>query len=203
MKSYVSIDTETTGLDSSKHQILEIGAVIDDWVSPIEDLPKFRCYIDNGLLIQGSPYALSMHSRILRYIATDGIEWATGERVSIEDHVPIIPVDGVAGFFLEWLERHGIKPAKRHMTAAGKNFAGFDHPFLKQLPNWGIFIKTQHRVIDPGNLYFDPRLDGGELPNLKTCMDRAGIPGKVAHTALEDAIVVAKLIRIWFKRRGG
>jgi len=78
-----------------------------------------------------------------------------------------------------------------------------DNQFLRRLPKWEKFIPTQHRVIDPGNLYFDPRLDGGELPSTATCMKRAGIPGGVAHTALEDAIVAVELIRTWFGRRGG
>jgi DNA polymerase III epsilon subunit-like protein len=198
MKPYCSIDIETTGLDRDNHMILEIGAVLDDWVSSVETLPKFRCYVDNGPLIQGSPYALSMHPKIFRYIATNG-----KEREPDQEGIAIIKVKHVAQEFLTWLQRWNMKPCTRHLTAAGKNFAGFDQQFLRRLPRWEEFIPTQHRVIDPGNLYWDPRIDGNGLPNLKTCMERAGIPGTVAHTALEDAIVVVKLIRIWFKRRGG
>ena len=44
---YISIDIETTGLDKDKHQIVEIGAVIDELGSdtPIEDLPRFRAVL--------------------------------------------------------------------------------------------------------------------------------------------------------------
>ena len=196
MKSYVSIDIETTGLDPEKHQILEIGAVIDDWVSSVESLPTFRCYVDNGSLIQGHPYALSMHPKILRYIATNG-----KSREPDQERVVIVEQEHVAEYFLKWLQGWGIMPTKRHITAAGKNFSGLDYQFLRRLPKWEKFIPTQHRVIDPGNLYFDPRIDNGELPSMQTCMTRAGIPGTVAHTAVEDAIVVVKLIRTWFRRQ--
>ena len=39
---YVSIDIETTGLDPDTCQILEIGAVWDDWTKPIDQLPTYR-----------------------------------------------------------------------------------------------------------------------------------------------------------------
>ena len=40
--SYVSIDIETTGLDPETCQILEIGAVWDDWTKPIDQLPVYH-----------------------------------------------------------------------------------------------------------------------------------------------------------------
>ena len=196
MKSYISIDIETTGLDRDNHMVLEIGAVIDDWMSSIDSLPKFRCYVDNGPLIQGSPYALSMHPKILRYIATNG-----REREPDQEGIVIVEQEHVAEYFLKWLQKWGIMPVKRHITAAGKNFASFDRQFLKQLPDWEDFVKTQHRCIDPGNLYWDPTIDGQGLPSMKTCKERAGIPGEVAHTAVKDALDVVRLVRAWFDCR--
>jgi DNA polymerase III alpha subunit (gram-positive type) len=196
MKPYVSIDIETTGLDPDNDQVLEIGAVIDNWEGPVEELPTFRCFVDNGT-VQGNAYALSMHARTLRFIATKGKEWATGEPVLLGDRVNIHPTFFVAQAFHDWLRGHGINPAKRHLTVAGKNFSGFDRPFLEKLRHWVKLNGTQHRVADPGNLYWDPQTDLKGLPDLKTCMERAGITGEVAHTAVEDAIVVAKLVRYW------
>ena len=37
-----SIDIETTGLDPATCQTLEVGAVIDDWKTPIDQLQQFR-----------------------------------------------------------------------------------------------------------------------------------------------------------------
>jgi len=139
-----------------------------------------------------------MHPKILRYIATNG-----KSRESDQERVVIVEQAEVAEYFLQWLHRYNIMPVKRHITAAGKNFAAMDYQFLKRLPKWEKFIPTQHRVIDPGNLYWDPRIDNGELPSMQTCMKRAGIPGTVAHTAVEDAIIVVKLICTWFRRQRG
>ena len=66
---YVSIDIETTGLNPDNCQVLEIGAIIDHGVTPIEDCPTFHGYVDHGLIL-GEPFAISMHATILRRIAT-------------------------------------------------------------------------------------------------------------------------------------
>lgn len=178
---YISIDIETTGLDPSYCQILEIGAVIDDWEQSIEYLPRFHCYVVNEHII-GEPYALGMHPVILRRIATEkkGFDYLLPEDITFE--------------FSYWLNRHDIFPDENHITPAGKNYASFDKQFLDKLPGWKDNIKTRHRTIDPGNLFWYPETDRG-LPNLKTCMQRAGIEGAVAHTAVEDALIVVKLIR--------
>lgn len=183
-KPYVSIDIETTGLDPDVCQILEIGAVIDDWVRPVEKLPIFHCYVINEPII-GEPYALHMHPEIFRRIA---------DRVKLVDSYKFLYPEEVAGTFLNWLHDNKINPRKRHITSAGKNFASFDLQFLKKLPQWSELIPGTHRCIDPGNLYWLPDADYG-LPSTKTCMRRANIEGIVAHTAVEDALVVVKLVR--------
>ncbi len=197
---YVSIDIETTGLDPETCQILEIGAVIDDWTTPFKLLPKFRCYVNNGV-ITGQPYALSMHSRVLRAIA-EGRTVVSGHQHKGAggwvDHesVPIYHPDGVGGVFGAWLLSNRLNPYEKKLTVAGKNYGTFDHQFLKRLPQFTEHIKMHHRFIDPGNLYFNPDIDDIP-PDTKTCMVRAGIEGDVAHTAVEDAMTVVKLIRYW------
>jgi len=178
MESYVSIDIETTGLNPETCQIIEIGAVIDTGV-PVEDCPTFHCYVDNGL-IQGQPYALSIHPVILRRIATreSGYIYLTPSKVVLK--------------LKEFLRENGVEMP---FTAAGKNFAGFDAQFLKKLMHWNKHIYMRLRVLDPATLYWQPEVDGVKLPNTETCMVRAGISGEVAHTAVEDARVVVKLIR--------
>ena len=83
---------------------------------------------------------------------------------------------------------------EKGLLAAGKNFASFDLQFLNQLPGFRKFIRFKHRFLDPAMLWWDPDLDDGP-PDTKTCMERAGLAGEVAHTAIEDALVVVKLIR--------
>ena len=187
MRPYTSIDIETTGLNSETCKILEIGAVIDNWVTPVEKLPSFHCYVLNREPLVGEAYAFSMHPTILRRIATreKGFTYLYPYHVAIE--------------FKLWLERHEIDLTEKYLDIAGKNFGSFDNQFLKKLPDWKNFIKSRNRIIDPGNLYWNPKIDNG-LPSMETCMERAGIPGKVTHSALEDALIVVKLIRHLYQR---
>lgn len=55
---FVSIDLETTGFDEKQCQIVEVGAVIDDWLSPLREPPEFHCYVKREIY-KGQPYALS------------------------------------------------------------------------------------------------------------------------------------------------
>lgn len=181
---YISIDLETTGIEDWC-QTIEIAAVKDDWTSPLDQLPAFHCYVVHDRFI-GEPYALSMHSTIFRRIA---------ERKKPENAGYTFLRDyEVAGYFRYWICEQGFEdPEKAAFTPAGKNFSGFDRQFLKRLPGFKD-IKMHHRAIDPGNLFWNPDTDR-ELPDSKECKKRAGIPGEVAHTALEDALDVIRMVR--------
>ena len=249
---YVSIDIETTGLEPETCQMLEIGAVYDDWTLPLAELPRFRRVI-RWKTVQGSPFAMSLNANLLKAIATaptdppqctyEAVQTWT-ERCSpgmdrwceIENIVRLAdrqmawweipnellprlchPVtksqflslaanppgascycqpDELAGLFKAWLVALGVKP--RGIQAAGKNFASFDMQFLYRLPKFRDTITFQHRVIDPANLFWLPTDE--RLPDSKQCYERAGIPSKVAHTALEDALAVVRLVRAGYKR---
>ncbi len=186
---YVSIDIETTGLDEENCQILELGAMIDDWVTPVEDLPVFHCYIKHDR-IKGEAFALSMHSVIL-------------ERIAKGSCFNTLKPSDVGESLAKWLFENKVEP--HHVLAAGKNFAAFDLQFLKRL-NSGFLetkfidhVRFKHRFIDPGMLWMMP--GDTEPPNTKTCMERAGLPGDVAHTAVEDARVVIQLVRLAMARK--
>jgi len=179
---YVSIDIETTGLNPGNCQVLEIGAVIDDGTIPIEDCSTFHCYVDHGLIL-GEPFAVSMHATILRRIATHE-----------EGYTYLQPWE-VATRFREFLKENGLDPENEKVFVAGKNYASFDARFLSKITSWDKHVQVHHRILDPAAMYWQPEIDGVELPNTKTCMERAGISGEVAHTAVEDAQVVVRLIR--------
>jgi len=182
---FVSIDIETTGLDENTCDIIEIGAVIDDWLEPLEDPPTFHCYLKRGSY-KGEPYALSMHPIIFRRIAE--------EEEGYDYHYP----NQVAKIFGSWMRENGAYSMGEdgrygRANVAGKCFANFDHPFLKKLPDWVEQTRYVRRVLDPGMLYWNP-LEDDCLPSLDQCMARAGIEGIVPHTALEDAILTALVI---------
>lgn len=183
---YVSIDIETTGLDPNRCQVIEFGAVLEDWDTPVDKLPSFHAYVVHEEY-RGDAFALWLNHEILRKISNQG------RFPEFKFYRPIT----LAIEFEKWLLKHQIDTQR--VPVAGKNFARFDAQFLAEMRDFAQCIKFAHRVIDPGSMYFDPRIDK-EVPNTKTCMERAGIAGEVAHTAVEDARVVIQLVRNHFAR---
>lgn len=187
--TFISIDIETTGLDPETCQIIEIGAVIDDWLEPLRNPPTFHCYVKQDMY-RGQPMALSMHSTIFRRIATheNGFDyWYPAEAAR------------QLGYWMKANGAYTIDPMNPDREAravvAGKNFASFDDKFLRKIPHFDENVKYHHRILDPTMLFWNPLTDT-KPPGMKTCMKRAGLEGEVAHTALEDAIIVAKLIHV-------
>lgn len=254
---YVSIDIETTGLDSATCQTLEVGAVIDDWKTPIDCLPRFRRVLTYET-VSGNPYAMALNAVLLKFMAnaphdppqshhlavakwaemcaiTQPVDIATvvlGQSLKTEPiswpDIPNVLLAGMrcrefydkllalaanppgtscfcrpqqfAGLFRAWLVAYGLDPSS--LQAAGKNFASFDMQFLYRLPGFPQAVKFRHRVLDPAILFWRP-LEDDRLPDSKTCYERAGMDGKVAHTAVEDALAVVRLVRTGVKRLEG
>jgi len=192
---YVCIDVETTGIDESYCQVIEFGAVIEDWVTPIEKLKSFRCYVYHDQIV-GEPYALAMNATILKKLAKvqrafEDVLPGDAPKVIGDDLELYVRPRWLVVEFKRWLKMYGID-VKQPILAAGKNFAGFDKPFLKRVENFDL--KFFHRAIDPGMSYWNPDIDKVP-PSTEECKKRAGIDGEVKHTTVEDAIEVIKLIR--------
>ena len=178
---YVSLDLETSGLDTSFCQILEIGAVVDDLDKPHN--PElvagdfFHCYVTHPKIV-GQPYALMMNADIIKVIAEG-------------KHQNLKTPDEAADALKKWLQFHFGSSSK--VTAAGKNFQGFDKPFLEaQFPKTDFLF--HHRCFDATTSFYQK--GDKALPDLKTCLERANItlPFKL-HTALDDARAVIALLR--------
>jgi hypothetical protein len=191
---YVCIDIETAGL-SRDCSVIEFGAVIDDLSKPFDpNAPKFHTYVTQGDgMIHGEPYALALHQKIIDRISKREKGWEYTKSC-------LLPV-----FFKDWLVGHGFEENKDTgevaITVGGKNFAMFDRDFLE--PLFADFVRFNHRVLDPVMLYLSNA--DTKMPDSKTCMDRAGMFGKVAHTAIEDAVMVCELIRRgfgWYPNEG-
>lgn len=185
---YVSIDLETTGLDPETCQIIEFAAVADDLTQPIEKAKTFQTYVLHETYT-GEPYALGMHAEIFKKIS----DW----KQEINKDIPVCLVSNLMwNFYMFLMNKADYSPwedRKIKINVAGKNFNSFDKPFLQRIPNFDHQIHMHRRVLDPAVLYFESSDE--VLPDTKTCMERAGIEGKVAHTALEDAMMVVKLLR--------
>lgn len=192
MGRYVSLDIETTGLDPLQHSVIEFGAVLDDLAAPepLDDLPVFHCYVlpEHVGGYRGDPHALSMNHKILRKISN---------RLNNESDDAFLYPDQVGSAFSAWCREHGLVSPRGEsisLLAAGKNISGFDLPFLRaQIPGFSD-IRISHRVLDPALLYYNPVCDA-HPPSLEVCLQRAGLPPAVSHTAVEDAKLVIQLLR--------
>jgi len=176
---YISIDTETTGLNPKTCQILSFAAVLEDTSKlgvPVEELPSMHIIL-NLEFIKGEPFALNMNKDLIEII-----------KEGKDDR--LIPEFNLVTAFNEFLMKNDIDLKK--IKVAGKNFASFDKLFIDNValdtPNFS------HRVLDVGPLFLDFKNDNW-IPGLDECKKRAGISGAVTHDALEDARDVIRVLR--------
>lgn len=187
----VICDLETTGLDESFCQIIEIGMVIDDFKSPETHLPAFHRYVKHDVYC-GDPFAFHQNAKIMEVLA-----FGTSSKIT--------PIGALKLAIWDFLSANFHSEKEASLTFSGKNFASFDLRFLRRIcpephhPKFGPY-SIKHRVLDPGSLYFNPETDA-MLPDTKECMKRAGIDGEVPHTALEDCFIVSKMLRNYYAKR--
>ena len=220
---YFSLDIETTGLDKENHQVLEIGGVIDDLETPLplSQLPEFHCYVTHDVY-NVSEYCLGLHTETgifddlsdrkdeHTYLRPNRVAYHIGKFVYDEYLSEKDLYTDKLGNVLEWKKvydelvesgegRHIIPVddfLPMSVVAAGKNFNSFDSDFINQIPNIQDIIRFHHRVVDPGPMYL--KSTDEKPPNLKTCLERAGIGDEVPHNAVDDSKLVVKLIRNHF-----
>lgn len=212
---FLSIDIETTGLDPERHQILEIGAILEDTRVPYKfaDIPKFEAILDYNEIL-GSPVAISLNDRLFKIL--DKYHRERDEKlkevIKIKNNImsPLEASEALHKWIYENMfmnQETGpyLSPFKKHkpeqkptapvvVTAAGKNFATFDRLFLEKMPGFKKVIRINQRIIDPAILYVNWDTDKN-LPNLQECKLRGEISGIVTHKAIEDAWDVVQLLR--------
>lgn len=207
MKKYISIDLETTGLDWETCQILSFGAVIEDRENrlPIKDLPRFHRIIRRDKIV-GEPFALHLNSDLIQIIKEGDHPDLINEYELIEHFWDFLHLNGFdqreeSEIFSGQIKIIGEKMiatknnqySSIKINVVGKNFNGFDKRFLEKIPNFLETFKINRRVLDPAPLFLEPTDEW--LPNLQTCMNRAGIESEVTHDAVQDAVDVIKVLR--------
>lgn len=221
---YVSIDIETTGVDYKKDQILSIGVVIEDTnnIVPIENLPSLHLVIIRDRL-EGNVFALDMNKDIIELLKEyqvsspeerERLEQTNAQYRFVEEHkvaeeiFDFLYVHGMVNEKYNFFNFNGHHKMKYNtsvpvwgyevyqttLTVAGKNFGTFDKLFLEKLPRFKEAFKIHQRILDPAILFIDWKEDT-TLPNLNTCMQRAGVEGEVTHDAVADAKDVIKVLR--------
>ena len=190
-----SLDIETLGL-RDETPIIQIGiAFFDINDDPGEMVGSMEFLVDNGRVLNDvEPYAAAMNQKILAALS--------GFKVDDSIECPVVKVNLAAKYLGDWVNTLTFAVNKGQyedkIVFCGKNFSSFDRPKLERLPNWKSGVPNyHHRSPDPGSMWWRPEEDGAELPSTEVCMERAGTGGTVAHTAEQDAIVVATLIQIW------
>lgn len=215
MRPYIAFDLETTGVDTDQVHTLEIGAVIDDGVSPIDKLRTFNVLIKEPLEYT-EPYAMNLNAKILEEINSN------------ESNLPILKpgeamasfanfCKGVSDMAKQWDIDNGVGRATPSFSFAGKNASTFDfpilHTMLKRMHTQtqevsgldaqalvdvtnkftigakGGFLKR--RFVDLGSVYFDRF---GYIPSQDEIMTLLGWE-KVNHRAKDDAMQVVRALR--------
>lgn len=172
MHNLVAIDVETSGLDPSKHQILEFGAV--HYASGREFR---RIILPLGGEIVGDAYALGMNAALLCEIKAEMDNFRATGRKSVDK---LIHIEFLRGQFVSWLKEFELDISS--ITVLGKNFGAFDYQFLKKHGVW------PHRHLELGSLFFKIEGDKIRVPGLKE------ISGAEApHTAIGDCKLCCEL----------
>lgn len=188
--NFVSCDVETTGTDSLQHDLLEVAmAVFNTSSEKDEPFATWSCFVKKeSRLWEDSTLMFHLNNNKLGYFLEqkDAIE---PERIGaeMEKFLTSLNMTLPEAFFV---------PGRRQWpNVLGKNFAGFDHVFLRRLPGWKQLF--DFRILDLGNLICTQA--DKKLPNLKASLERCGIHDVVPHTALDDAILTGRAAWAAFK----
>jgi len=205
IRPYISIDLETTGL-GERSEILQLGAVLDNGTSEIEDLKKINYIIKKKEYNYGEAYALGMNAWIFEEIKK--------HMDRKETSIPVRGFNVVMQKFSELivdcsklaLEFDKENPPRfphpqgrgavenKKIQLAGKNVGIFDRVKLDQeckTNNFTLPGLLQHRGIDVGSLFYDKFGYNPSLDEINRLTGRK----EVSHDALDDALDVVHAIR--------
>lgn len=207
LRPYISVDLETTGLNTEKSQILQIGWVIDDGVSPIDQLEKGTVLIQNDTINYGENYAIGMNAWIFQELMKKQAERKYPTRTlqaGIFDLM--VAIDKAAKLAHAFDVAQGLKKPNQRVQIAGKNVSNFDWVIIlnqlrKESSSVGEaeynasavekLVKVDHKFIDVGAVYFDTF---GKNPGFNEINALIGNT-EISHDALDDAMDVVIALR--------
>lgn len=207
-RPYVSGDIETTGLNTTTADVLELAFVYDNGIPGVNlyTLPFFHCYINHDSFDDAEPYALHMNANYFtEWVKNKNRDskylWLTPEQAvnKLNEFLRKSRDSAIAA----WDMPQGWEKNLNKIQAAGKNFAGFDRPLLKEFftrySETGaeeLMKNIDYKVIDLG-AKFDELF--GYVPGLDAINKMTGRK-PVSHSAYEDAIdVIAARRYFWCK----
>jgi DNA polymerase III subunit epsilon len=180
------VDVETTGLDPSRHEVIEVAVVFDDYVFRRVGAPWAM------RLRREEPDVAMWHTRI----RPERIGDADPKALAVNRYDPARWADAptaseVADDIVALLTRDGADP-----IIVGHNVS-FDRDFLNALlRSTGHNAKVSHHTVDTVTLCYEHLVPCGlewlSLDNVRRFM---GIPTEGSHSALKDAIDARELYR--------
>jgi DNA polymerase-3 subunit epsilon len=173
------VDVETTGLDSSKHEIIEVAVVFDtsvviradaSWANHLTiegDIAYWTTRVKPERIEDAEPFALKING-----YADKPQDWAYAPSAA-----------WVSDILRELVTREGANP-----VLVGHNVS-FDRDFLSNmLLRQGFTQHVAHNVVDTGALAYEHLVPCGlESLSLDAVRRILGMPTEGAHRALQDA----------------
>jgi oligoribonuclease len=225
---YLSIDIETTGLDPAVCEVLEVGIVVFDSDKKFVQTNKnsLRIVLVRDT-IQGNVFAINMNIKLIQEMMSVAKEFdlPCADEIIVKESDTVttwyldlrVREDNLDGYYknafgrnclsvvtpssftnklVEFLDNAEVNTGK--LNIAGKNFSSFDVKFLEKYYAFKTVIldRARHRVLDIGSMYVTK--DDSFIPDLKHCLERAGLNNEVPHTAVEDAVLVVKAAQFKF-----
>jgi len=185
------VDTETTGLNPSKHEIVQIAVIaLDGEIKPRKDIPPYYVNIAPEFPEKADPEALRVNKLSLDDLLKNGLN----KEKSVD-------------LFLKWIEKLDIPLTKwgtpKRIMPLGQNYA-FDKAFIQNWmgdDNYKQYFDYQHRDTMISANYLNDRavFHGEEVPypklKLTSLASKLSVPYKNAHDALQDCYATAEVYR--------
>lgn len=186
-----AIDVETTGLDPSKHEIIQIAVIpVDYRFEPDPDL---------------KPFCITMRPNKIANISDEALRVNGLSRQEIL-HAPLTQDQGLQMFY-DWYGTLGIRDNKQIMPL-GQNYA-FDRGFLQEwmgMDNYSHHFHYHFRDSMLAAQFLNDKafMHGDTIPfphvGLGQLAKRVGLEHPNAHSALADALMSLKVYKRMFRK---